>query len=105
MNLSDLISLAKNGYTISDIKELVELSKQPEEKKKEVEESKSDESENEESGSQAEEEESKEEEVKEESEKDKKIKELQEMLKNKDISNDEKIQTSTEILSDLFKDL
>ena len=80
MNLKDIIELAKQGYKPSDIKELIALSKDND--------STEDKSED-----------------KSEDDKDRIIEELRKKLQNENLSGEDKIKTSTEILNNLLKDM
>ena len=88
MNLRDIIELAKQGYKPSDIKELIALSKdndstedKPEDKQEDKQEAES------------------------EDDKDRIIEELRKKLQNENLSEEDKIKTSTEILNNLLKDM
>lgn len=99
MNLKDIIDLAKQGYKPNDIKELIALSKeQDQEREQEKEQEQEQEQEHEKVQEQEQEQEQ-------EHEKDRIINELRKKLKNENLSDEEKIQTSTDILNNLLKDM
>ena len=88
MNLKDIIELAKQGYKPSDIKELIALSQEPEQKPE-----------------QKPEQEPEQEPENKPEDKDRIIEELRKKLQNENLSGEDKIKTSTEILNNLLKDM
>ena len=98
MNLKDIIELAKQGYKPNDIKELIALSQEPEpeqEPEQDPEQETEQETEQEPEKGQA----------KETDDKDRIIEELRKKLQNENLSAEDKIKTSTEILNNLLKDM
>lgn len=111
MNLKDILELAKQGYKPSDIKELIELSKEdPKEdpkddpKKDPKEDPKGDPKKDPKDDPKEDPKDNPKEDPK-DNPKDKKIAELQKLLQNKDVSSEEKIRTSRDVLNELFKNL
>ena len=88
MNLKDIIELAKQGYKPSDIKELIALSKDNDSTEDNPEDKPEDKTED-----------------KPEDNKDRIIEELRKKLQNENLSGEDKIKTSTEILNNLLKDM
>ena len=103
MNLKDILELAKQGYKPNDIKELISLSKEV--PKDDLEEDPKDDLEEVPKDDLEEDQKDDLEEDQKDDPKDKKIKELQKLLQNKDVSTEEKIRTSTDVLNELFKNL
>ena len=107
MNLKDILELAKQGYKPNDIKELISLSKEDpkddlkEDPKDDIKEDPKDDLKEDPKDDLKEDQKD---DLKEDP-KDKKIKELQKLLQNKDVSKEEKIRTSTDVLNELFKNL
>ena len=116
MNLTDIIELAKQGYKPSDIKELIALSKdndstedkpedktedKPEDKPEDKTEDKPEDKPEDKSEDNPEDKS----EDKTEDNKDKIIEELRKKLQNENLSGEDKIKTSTEILNNLLKDM
>lgn len=113
MNLKDIIDLAKQGYKPSDIRELFALSQEQEqeqeqERDQEQEHEQEQEQEQEQEKNQEhkkEKEQEQEQEQEKETEKDRIINELRKKLKNENLSDGEKFQTSTDILNSLLKNM
>ena len=100
MNLKDIIELAKQGYKPSDIKELIALSKDNDSTENKPEDKPEDKSED-----KPEDKPEDEPEDKPEDDKDRIIEELRKKLQNENLSEEDKIKTSTEILNNLLKDM
>lgn len=95
MNLKDIIELAKQGYKPSDIKELIALSNDndsTEDKQEDKPEDKSEDKSEDKPEDKPE-------------DKDRIIEELRKKLQNENLSGEDKIKTSTEILNNLVKDM
>ena len=112
MSLKDIIELAKQGYKPSDIKELIALSQETEqeteqkqEKETKQEQEQEQEKEQEQEQEQEQEKEQETEKAKDTDDKDRIIEELRKKLKNENLSDEDKIKTSTEILNNLLKDM
>lgn len=104
MSLKDIIELAKQGYKPSDIKELIALSQEPEQEPEQDTEQEH-EQETEQVAEQETEQETKQEQEQETDDKDRIIEELRKKLQNENLSVEDKIKTSTEILNNLLKDM
>ena len=88
MSLKDIIELAKQGYKPSDIKELIALSQESEQDtEQEPEQEPEDKHEDK------------------QEDKDRIIEELRKKLQNENLSGEDKIKTSTEILNNLLKEM
>ena len=100
MSLKDIIELAKQGYKPSDIKELIALSQETEQETEQKQEK-----ETKQEQEQEQEKEQETEKAKDTDDKDRIIEELRKKLKNENLSDEDKIKTSTEILNNLLKDM
>ena len=122
MNLKDIIELAKQGYKPSDIKELIALSQEqeqeqePEQKQEQEPEQKQEQEPEQKQEQDPEQKQEQDPEQKQEQDpeqkpenkpedKDRIIGELRKKLKNENLSGEDKIKTSTEILNNLLKDM
>ena len=112
MNLKDIIELAKQGYKPSDIKELIALSQEqeqePEQKQEQEPEQKQEQEPEQKPEQEPEQKPEQEPEQKPENkpeDKDKIIEELRKKLQNENLSGEDKIKTSTEILNNLLKEM
>ena len=104
MSLKDIIELAKQGYKPSDIKELIALS-QESEQEQEQERDQETEQVAEQVAEQEPEKNQEKEQEQETDDKDRIIEELRKKLQNENLSGEDKIKTSTEILNNLLKDM
>ena len=114
MNLKDIIELAKQGYKPSDIKELIALSQEqeqeqePEQKQEQEPEQKQEQEPEQKQEQDPEQKQEQDPEQKPENkpeDKDRIIEELRKKLQNENLSGEDKIKTSTEILNNLLKDM
>ena len=104
MNLKDIIELAKQGYKPSDIKELIALSKDNDSTEDKPEDKTEDKPEDRPEDKSEDRPEDKPED-KPEDDRDRIIEELRKKLQNENLSEEDKIKTSTEILNNLLKDI
>ena len=108
MNLKDIIELAKQGYKPSDIRELIALSKDndsTEDKPKDKAEDKPEDKPEDKTEDKTEDNPEDNPEDKPEDDRDRIIEELRKKLQNENLSGEDKIKTSTEILNNLLKDM